>query len=287
MEDRTTRFGVDPFRGQPMQLWQGTILEGGGASLSRKLVISADCDLTDEKGGGEFFSLDILRAEDFAKQLVAGDARAELISILLQSARETARNRTPSFAEVSDDALFEWLTESADGRWESDLPSLHANERDWLIALKESIAKLIDGQAGTQSSSAEATGPAVLLNCANIQLSRQVDQLNKKIKSALLSRLQPSRVDLYILPALPGDSGTAGHVVPFKSLTLMARDQVCMRRVDLAKKPGGFVPRATCRPILLQSLLQKMMTYFVRIGLTNSFKSEQEAVVKTLVESMR
>jgi hypothetical protein len=60
-----------------------------------------------------------------------------------------------------------------------------------------------------------------------------------------------------------------------------------MKRIDLVEQPTGYMPRATCRPILLQSLLQKMMTYFVRIGLTNSFKSEQEAVVKTLVESMR
>ena len=59
MEDRTARFGVDPFKGQAMQIWQGTILEGGGGPLPRrKLVISADCDLANDKGGGEFFALE-------------------------------------------------------------------------------------------------------------------------------------------------------------------------------------------------------------------------------------
>lgn len=271
-----------------MQIWQGTILEGGGSgSVNRKLVISADCDLTDEKGNVEFFSLDILRAEEFAQQLVVGDARSELVTVLLQSARETARTRTPSFAEVADEVMCEWLTESADGRWEADLPSLHANERDWLSAIRDSVVRLLGGRVEESTTASGADSPMVLVSCANSQLAKQVDQLNKRLKGVLLGRLQPSRVDLYILPPLPGDSGTAGHVVPFKSLALMAREKVCMRRVDLVKKPGGFVPRATCRPVLLQSLLQKMMMYFVRIGLTDSFQAEQKAVVSTLVESIR
>lgn len=287
MEDRNARFGIDPFRGQATQIWQGTILESGDVeSIKRKLVISADCDLTEEKNNEEFFVLDVLKVEKFAYQLVAGEASSDLIAVLLQSARDTVCNRAPLFASVSNEVFCEWLLESTVGRWEADLPGLHANEKDWLHAIRDSVCRLssrID-QSMHVKNEAEL---AILLACKNSQLAKQVDQLNRRLKTVLSSRLQPSRVDLYILPALPGDSSTAGHVVPFKSLTLMRREEVCLRRMELVERPGGFVPQATCRPVLLQSLLQKLMTYFVRIGLTNSFQTEQKAVINNLVESLR
>ena len=283
LEDRTARFGVDPFKGQAMQIWQGTILEGGGGPIpKRKLVISADCDLANDKGGGEFFALEILRAEEFARQLLVSDGRGELISVLLKDVRDTAKSRNAAFADVSDEVLTEWLTESPDTRWTSDLPSLHANERDWLRAIRAAVVRL----ASIQAAGVDCA-PTLLIECANPQLAKQLDQINKRLKQTLQKRIEPSRVDLYIIPPLPGDTNTVGHFVPFKSLTLMSRGQVCLKRIDLIEQPMGYLPRATCRPVLLQSLLQKMTTYFARIGLTNSFKSEQEAVVKTLVESMR
>ncbi|WP_157636658.1 hypothetical protein [Burkholderia ubonensis] len=288
MEDRTARFGLDPFRGQPLQLWQGTVLESKDGEMSRrKLVVSADCDLTDAKGNGEFFTLDVVDAGRYLRHLVLEDARGDFEKILLQSVRDTAINRSPKFSSVSDHVILEWLTTSTEDRWEADLPGLHANERDWLNAIRELIGRLPNGKLTQPSPTSNMKELALLLVCKNSQLESKVISLNKRIKEALLKRLQPSRVDLYIFPSFPGDSDAGGHVVPFKSLALMKRDQVCMRRGDLIDNPGGLVPVATCRPILLQSLLQKMTTYFIRIGLTDSFSSEQQNVAKNLVESLR
>lgn len=289
MEDRNSRFNIDPFRGQVIQLWQGTVLERKvDGNISRKLVVSADCDLTVEKGNREFFALEIIPVGDFVEQLVGNDALPELVSIHVRSARETASRRTPSFNNVSDDVMFEWLTESSEDRWEIDLPKVHANERDWLLALRDSINRLSRRKMTNGSiANCDNDTPSILLKCESQQLMIQTGKFNKKIKEIILKQVQPSRVDLYILPSLPGDSSTAGYIVPFKSLALMARNDVCMQRMDLIEKPDSFLPRATCRPVLLQSLLQKMMTYFVRIGLTNNFESEQKDVVKNLVESLR
>jgi len=286
VEDRTARFGLDPYRGQSLQLWQGTVLESTtGEMRRRKLVVSADCDLTDAKGNGEFFTLEVQNAAHYVRRLVAGDACADLGTILLQSVRETAVGRSPQFANVSNDVILEWLTTSSHERWAADLPGLHVNERDWLLSLRELLEKLFNGKLHQDSGSTGDT-VALLLVCGNTQLEKKVSALNKKLREALMKRLQPSRVDLYIFPTLPGDLDAVGHVVPFKSLALMNRDQVCMRHSDLIDNSNGFVPVATCRPILLQSLLQKMTTYFSRIGLTDSFASEQQGVLKTLVESL-
>jgi hypothetical protein len=284
VEDRTARFGIEPFNGQVKQIWQGTILEGGGVSPPlRRLVISADCDIAKDKGSGEFFVMDILRVEKFAERVLLSDGRADLVCILIEMARETAKSRNSSFSEVSDEVLAEWLVESEDGRWESDLPNLHANEKDLLLAIRTSVLRFIrkceDGD--------KEPAPRLLVECTNQQMIKKVEQLNKRLKAAFQKRLEPSRVDLYILPPMPGETNTVGHVVPFKSLTLMSRSQVCMGRMDLVERPNGFTPLATCRPILLQSLLQKMTTYFARIGLTDTFKAEQSTVVKNLLESMR
>lgn len=82
-----------------MQIWQGTILGGGGGPLpGRKLEISADCDLANDKGGGEFFALDILRAEEFTRQrlVVPRAGLNSLVWVRLRRSADTMGHCAPS-----------------------------------------------------------------------------------------------------------------------------------------------------------------------------------------------
>lgn len=279
MEDRKHRFGIDPYRGQLTNIWQGIVIcKKEKSQLHRRMVVSADCDLTDEKGHQEFFVLDVVPIEEFAIHTARGAAFIEIKKVVLQSAREIAVAKQPSFSSVSDEVLNEWILNGDSSRWAIDLPGIHSNERDLLESIKKwlSCREFSSVDCVTESSD-------FLLKCNNLQLSGKVDGINKKIKKELQSRLLSTRVDHYILPSLPGEFETLGHVVPFKSLKLMSKVELSFD----AKEVGLFIPVATCRPVLLQSLIQKMTNYFARIGLTDSFKDEQETIVKTMMEILK
>lgn len=279
VEDRKHRFGIDPYRGQLTNVWQGTVIsKKDEGRLQRRMVISADCDLTDEKGNQEFFTLDIVPIEEFVIHAARGAAIAEIRKIILQSAREIAIAKQPSFFSVSDEVLSEWILAGDSSRWSVDLPGIHSNEKDLLESIKRRL-----NCCEFPLSECALDASELLLKSDNSQLSARVDAINKKIRKELQSRLLSTRVDHYIFPSLPGEYETLGHVVPFKSLKLMSK-------MDLSfdtKEVGVFVPVATCRPVLLQSLLQKMTNYFARIGLTDSFRDEQETIVKTMMEVLK
>ncbi|MGH8786936.1 MAG: hypothetical protein ACREYA_17875 [Cupriavidus necator] len=281
MEDRTQRFGIDPYRGQDLQLWQGTILRSTCETLPQKLVVSADCDLLSDKGAGEFFTLDIIAGRDFLREIVFS-SNEDLEEILISAAREVASSRQSNFALVEARVLADWLGQGDKTRWSRDLPGAHPNDLDLLLSLQACIRDLtVGGRDAARPCCAQE-----LFHCPNVQLKAKSAAINKKLAKAIESRLQSTRSDLYILPALQGDIEVEGYFVPFKSLGLLERRAVSINRLDLAQGAQTFRPVATCRPVLLHSLLQKLNLYFTRIGLTNSFKSEQETVVKTVLEKM-
>lgn len=121
MQDRSQRFGTDPYRGQELQLWQGTILKGSKTEAPSRLIVSADCDILSDKGGGEFFTLDIVPANIFLNSIVFISSRVELLNIIASAAREIAVARSISFESVGSSILMEWLLRGDATRWEADL----------------------------------------------------------------------------------------------------------------------------------------------------------------------
>lgn len=280
MEDRAQRFKIDAYAGQDLQLWQGTILRTSvrEAVSAHKLVVSADCDLLNDKGAGEFFCLDVIEASPFLSRIAYSDIQNELIGVVVNLAREVAEAKEPRFSDVSDDVLREWLAASDSARFKRDLPLNHANDIDLLVSLSENL------RAVTTFNGESSSLSALLAKSDNGQLKGRIDKLNKQLSKVCESRIQASRADLYVLPEIPG-AAAVGHFVPFRSLKLLERSSVCERLQDLKHSPGSYVPVGVCKPMLLQSLLQKLTLYFTRIGLTNTFKSEQEHVVKKVMES--
>jgi hypothetical protein len=278
MEDRSTRFGLDPYMGQELSIWQGTVI--ANSKLNTRLVVSADCDLASDKSGGSFFFLDVVPASEFVRNYVIPDTLEARLEVVLDEAKNLVVQRNNAFSQVAPRVLFDWLTRGHRKRWLSDLPGAHPAEIDLLEALANASLQLDRSKQGSDvEEGAKNECRAVYLDCTNSQQQKKIDALNKKIKDLIQSRLQSTRLDHFILPDIPGISGS-GHYVPFRSVQAMARDNVCNRRTELVEFREKYYPIATCRPVLLQSLLQKFMTYFMRIGFTDTFKSQQDRVVK-------
>jgi|GEM_PF-6889576 len=286
MQDRASRFSVAPFRGQPLDLWQGTILSGSDRSRPNRLVVSADCDLLNDKGSGEFFCLDVFSTNAFVSEVVLPETTDDLLSVLTEEARDIATTRNSAFSAIAGPILQQWLLGGDLTRWSKDLPKVHGNDLDYLVELAKCATRLTSSRAEPCKSPAnEESVTSLLLTCANQQLKAKVEQANKKLRKVIAGRLQSSRSDLYVFPPMPGSS-EKGHFIPFKSLGLMKRSQVCGSRVDLLERPDGCIPMAVCRPVLMHSLLQKLTLYFTRIGLTDQFKTEQESVIKAIMEKI-
>lgn len=274
MEDRSLRFGMDPCAGQEGKFWQGTILECAERGL--RFVVSADCDLAGDKGDGEFFCLSILTSDQYLERYALPAATGEIISSIVESAREVV----PGFANVGDAALQDWLlSEGGADRWKNDLGSVHKTDLEYLSLLSKSLASLRAGLAGKTVSFLD-----VKVTAESDQLKKRVLAIRKKMKNALGAQVNSSRFDLYVLPDLPGRD-EIGFVVPFRSLAIERRADVFASRSAI-EGSTGFFPLATCRPMLVQALLQKLTLYFTRIGITDSFKGEQEAVVSLMLENV-
>jgi len=269
VEDRSTRFGIDPYRGSVPTIWQGTLLRSHEDPSLHRLVISADCDLLGDKGAGEFFCLDVHSSEHFLKASLRNECRDDLSEEIVAAARDIAKAKASAFSEMSSQVLRDWLLYGNENRWKADLHGIHGNDLVLLSSLSQSLRRIQDG-----------AGAEILLACSIDQLSGKVQSINKKLKAVIRARLTPTRADLYVLPSIPGQEDQTGHFVSFKSLALMRRADVAQSKIEVLEKPKGYSPVATCRPILLQSLLQKLTTYFTRIGLTNTFRAEQEAVLE-------
>lgn len=279
--NREDRFGVDPFRGQILEIWQGTILGTPDGELKPKLVISADCDLLGDKGLGQFFCLDLWKPDAFLR-FVVPQVLEEFVEILTECARETAATRNSVFSAVSISVLSDWIAYGDRSRWAVDLPNHHVNDLDLLAAISECVKRF---RFEHENFAAVEEQPSIFLSSENLQLKAKIDQLNKKLRRVLEGRLDYQRADMYVFPPIPGRNGS-GYFVPFTSLGLLSRKYVSTCRADLPGMADAYYPIAICRPILLQSLLQKLVLYFTRIGLTDGFKNEQKAVVKAVMEKI-
>lgn len=286
MEDRSIRFGLDPYRGQELHIWQGTVITN--LTGDNRLVISADCDLAENKSGGEFFYLDIVRSDSFIRSYALPDTVGERLKYLEATAHEVVRGRNAAFEKVASHVFSEWLLGSDRERRKRDLPGAHAAELDLLDALAIAAKSVLAGNSepDLDAESANPKNHGVLVRCENPQQAKKTEQINKKLRELIQSRLQAARLDLFVLPQIPGIDGS-GHYVPFRSIKSMSREVVCAQHADVIDDRTRFYPIAVCRPVLLQSLLQKFMTYFIRIGFTQQFKTEQEKVVREIVEKIQ
>lgn len=280
MEDRAFRFGLDAFKGQELDIWQGTVITN--STEHPRLVLSADCDLLASKSGGIFFYLTVIPASIFVRDYALPDTIGGRTTLIHEAAKELVQTRNPAFTNVSSHVFTDWLHRHERNRWSKDLPGAHPAELDFLEALAKA-SRDVHGPAPTAQTEdidveliEQPASPYI--ECKNPQQEKKVNALNKKIRELIQSRLQSSRFDHFILPEVPGAAG-CGHYVPFRSIRAMQRSHVCSSRTEVIEYKDNFYPIATCRPILMQSLLQKFMTYFMRIGLTDHFKTQQDGVV--------
>lgn len=285
MEDRTARFGLDPFNGRAAALWQGTIISNENKDL--RLVVSADCDLAPTKRSESFFYLDVLTTDVFSAKYATPDSARDRLETILEAAQELAANRNNAFQSVQPKILNDWLCNGERARWHRDLQGAHPAELDLLDALANA-ARIISSSTANRNAPppTQVKLNSIYIACENSQQQKKITQINKKIREHLMSRLQSSRLDHFILPEMPGGLGT-GHYVPFRSISAMDRDEVCEGRIELAEYPSKFYPIATCRPVLLQALLQRFSTYFMRIGFTDQFKTQQDQVAKAALENIK
>ncbi|MDQ7761421.1 hypothetical protein NG827_06315 [Xanthomonas sacchari] len=276
MEDRSLRFGVEAHAGSELSVWQGTLVNSKACGV--KLIVSADCDLFNAKGGADLFCLSVLPVGDYIKRFAIPDCAEEIVGIFLEEIRLMARAQGSAIGDVSDGPLRDWVLQGDEARWRADVKGIHKPDVAFIKCLIGPINALT-----RVLENGEVIGPELMkLHSDDGQVARRLERFSVQIKKLLSNKMQSGRADIYIIPSIPGIK-ESGFVVPFRTLAVTSRRDICRSKMDLVDHPDAYVPVGICRPMLTQSLMQKLMSYFSRIGVTDSFKAEQDAVVKILV----
>lgn len=276
MEDRSLRFGVEAHNGVELNVWQGTLVSS--SKLGIRLIVSADCDLLNSKGGDDMFCLSVLPAKDYIEKFAIPDCAGEILDLLLAEVRAVASAMGSAIGGVSNEPLREWLVTGGEVRWRADIKGIHKPDIAFIKCLVRPVEVLVDVIEGGVVIAPDQ----IRFKSEDGQVAKRLEKLSAQIKKLLSNRMQAGRTDIYIIPSIPGVP-ESGFVVPFRTLTVTSRRDICRSKMDLIDRPDAYVPIGVCRPMLTQSLLQKLMSYFSRIGVTDSFKAEQDEVVRVLV----
>lgn len=276
MEDRSLRFGVEAHNGIELNVWQGTLVSSSKFGI--KFIVSADCDLLNSNGRDDLFCLSVLPAREYIGKFAIPDCAEEIMDLLLAEVRAIANAMSSPIGGVSNEPLREWLVRGGEVRWRADIKGIHKPD----VAFINCLVQPVEVLARVVESGHVIAPDLIKLKSEDSQVAKRLEKLSAKIKKVLSNRMQGGRSDIYIIPTIPGVL-ESGFVVPFRTLTVASRRDICRSKMDLIDHPDAYVPVGVCRPMLTQSLLQKLMSYFSRIGVTNSFKEEQDEVVRILV----
>lgn len=249
-------------------LRQGDIvkLEPGLNTLG--MIVTADCDIVQEKAGDELTLLDVVPAETYVRGEWASREAEKLykrqIRSLLPLLNKALTSRSENLSALDEHGLADWLMTSE----------------------PEKITDSIGLSGGTRKDAAKA------LECISAWVRRSKDQDDlltlkriwnalgtntKTIRARLDSVFDPgsSSGDIFFVPYIPNAEGL-GYVIRLRSFKSIKRDNVYKNRMDmrLSGQKSGAYRIAHLSDGLRFSIVQKMSVLFSRIGMSEHFEQE-------------
>lgn len=289
IQERKGRFRVDPANRTSGEVWQGDVVKCFSPDTTLlAIVVSADCDLLRDKGGGEIVCIPALSINAFLEQEVLWKVLAECAEYDCGQLRKVVIGRDPSFESVTDEALHEWLLNRTREQIKAELKNPHPDELAWLDLLRDRLRNFSE-VLGSVTPTAIPQQEFKRLVQHGLQQSHggsKVAASLKKAREVLTSRIEPNRADLFLLPEVPGEQDTLGFVLPFRRVMAIQRSRLVDSLSEAKRDPNAFVAIGACRPSLTHAIVQKFSLFFSRIGLANAFEVDQRALASIAIEDV-
>lgn len=262
-------FDDDPIR-------QGDIIRcpAGNQDETWKFILTADCDIAQNKSGQHYTWLRIVTAQHWLEHYWAPEqlkktAERQLRYALAQlNAR--IRRENASLAPLTSEALTLWL---ADATQDDVLTAI------WGSSTPDPRAKLALLVIQTIHSNTSNAGLEKLKEVHRI-LGRPIEEFQASIREAFSGGGFP---DFFFLPDLPGQD-SQGFVVLLRDITSVPIEDVFQSpwHTKLAGRPGGSYRIGRMTDRLRFAISQKLAFLFSRIGLHREFETTCEDTAEVL-----
>jgi hypothetical protein len=245
------------------------------------IVITADCDIAQNKAGERYNWLEIMPMAAYIEGPWASEQLRKLSEKRSQAIREYLNSqicqRKPGLRVLTHESLVQWLlTKSAEEILTITTDQEHAADSKQLRHLKGFALTL---NANTNSSAFRRLKEAWTL----------FDYEEKKQQETVRSAFRDGGgfQDYFVLPELPRQPGL-GFVVMLRSIwSLMATDlYLCEQDARIYDRPHAFHRLGRLNDGIRFSITQKMAFLFTRIGMPKTFETACETAAEIIVEEL-
>lgn len=261
---------------------QGDIIHqpstGPGSPPQWGFIVTADCDIAQDKAGAKLSYLGIVTARDYLEHFWSGEALRKLRASLLRDTAalvtKAARGLDPSYDELSTADLLTWLTDNSAAEVVATLNLPDRKRVQHLEALER--VEL-------------AHGIRVDGNSPFHRLHR-IWSTQKMAASTIRARLTQAldynhATDFHLIPSIPGSDGL-GFVVLLRELRAIDQNSIAASALDhqIAGDPTMFFIAGSSTDNLRYAISQKMAFLFSRIGMSEDYEAECDIVTEMAVE---
>jgi hypothetical protein len=256
--------------------------EGQPATAEWGVIITADCDIAQEKMG-EFFTYLVIRsARDYIEQVWASEEISKLVDrhghVAVEHILKADQARDPNATPLTFAELSEWVR--ADGA-EAVLNAVKISQ----AAIRKKVATALEVLTLADDQTRNSM-PLERLRACWAREGKKEPEHRGLIRNALSQRQM--RSDYMLTPTLPSET-EVGFVVMLRDIRAIKPSDLFASRLDL--RIGNGSASAMYRigrfsDFIRYAIAQRMANLFSRIGMTEQFETECEVAAGLTLETL-
>lgn len=242
------------------------------------VVVTADCDLAQNKFGDHISYLPIVSVESYIDRIWARSELEKQASLSIKNSinalRDADRVRDPNVATLHPDELIDWLEKKSPDQIVSNFQ----------IRNKQKINNIISDLEIVSINQLAIKNSKYIKGLLSVWELSGLD--DKKVLAKLKSALTVMRQEFFYVPTIPESAGI-GHIVLLRDLRPIHHAALHTSQVDFRLTHGEGVHGVRVGrflPYLKYSVVQRLANLFARIGLENDFEDECEASIDFAIE---
>lgn len=243
-------------------------------------IVTADCDIVQDKAGARLSYLDIVTVHDYLEHVWAAEALRKLRARALKDAAavvtKAARSLDDQFDPISPDDLLLWLGDATGEEIVEALQLPVKKQKQHREALE--VVELIFDLRGVHMTA--------------LQRLRRIWAIQGTGEKEARARLEQAldynkATDFHLIPEIP-KSEPLGYVVLLRELSSIHHDDLHASALDLQINGSeeGFYIAGPSTDNLRYAISQKMAFLFSRIGMTEDYESQCEIVTRLAIDEL-
>jgi hypothetical protein len=247
---------------------QGDVIQKLGFSTSPSLgiILTADCDIANNKHGNIYNWIEVISARDFLEKIWAKDQLNKLIEKqgenLVKFLNAAIFRTNNTLDSLTLESLNDWLQEKTA---DDIFASLFINNENELKKLKAIRLAL-----GYEEESIQ--------NLPRLERARELfgqkrDALFSSANNSLNS-FGDGFSDFFFIPDLPLESKDLGYVALFRNIYSVEKNKLFMNKLDARTHDDSFFVIGRLEDRIRFAIMQKLSFVFLRIGMDDHYEEE-------------